>query len=308
MLTRGLKSSVWVIVPALMSLIASACEKNTNERANGACKQSAEPALGCGTLGSGDAAVNTGLVGYSCTGSARPDDDPKYIDGYPEGTVCVDRGTLSDGTAGYCCTSYTTDCAYNPVATCSEPSPVYGFQCRGANRPEALNPLINCGQGVVQNDYINYCCSSADHWTGLTPADTGCMLYGNQATCDNRKMGFMCAGSTLPTEEVLASNKSKADFNRMVCSTPADIPNSDLVYYCCYVPALVPEGGSCVSDTQVPNCASSYDATGVFKFGFACYGPDTPENDYPHIKCDSPGFQGKSAEGYAATLYCCEYP
>src|SRR5262245_63313599 len=34
----------------------------------------------------------------------------------------------------------------------------YGFQCRGADRPEALNPLIDCGNGVRERDKINYCC------------------------------------------------------------------------------------------------------------------------------------------------------
>jgi len=70
----------------------------------------------------------------------------------------------------------------------------------------------------------------------------------------------------------------------------------------------VPEGGSCVNSTEVPGCESKYDETSPFKFGFACYGPDSPEDNFPHIKCGSPGFPGKSAEGYAATLYCCEYP
>jgi hypothetical protein len=134
------------------------------------------------------------------------------------------------------------------------------------------------------------------------------MLYGNRGTCDNRKMGFMCAGDTLPTEEVLSSSKSKADLNRLVCSTPSDIPNSDLYYYCCYIPAQVPEEGSCVNDTKVPNCATPYDDKSPIKFGFACYGPDRPEDNFPHIKCDAQGVPGKSAEGYSATLFCCEYP
>jgi hypothetical protein len=35
-------------------------------------------------------------------------------------------------------------------------SSFYGFQCRGADRPEALNPLIDCGNGVRQDELVNY--------------------------------------------------------------------------------------------------------------------------------------------------------
>lgn len=295
-------------VPALVGLFLGACDKKTETAITGSCTQSNDPALACGTYGQGDAAVDTNLVGYSCTGTARPDDSPKFQDGVPQGHICADRGALNDGTQGYCCTDYETTCAYNPSAPCSETQPVYGYQCRGADRPEAHNPFLYCGQGTTQGDLIDYCCSSQNKWAGTTPTTTGCMLYGNRGTCDNRKLGFMCAGDTLPTEEVLSSSKSKADINRLVCSTPADIPNSELFYYCCYIPALLPEEGSCVNDTKVPNCESPYDDTSPLKFGFACYGPDTPEQDYPHIKCSSSGFPGTSAEGYPATLYCCEYP
>ncbi len=306
MLKRRIQSSLAMMASVWLGL--GGCVKNSEPPTNGVCSASSDSALACGTYGTGDAAVNTGLVGYSCTGTARPDDSPSYIDGVPQGSVCVNRGVLDDGTQGYCCTSYATTCAFNPVATCSEPSPVYGFQCRGADRPEAYNPLIICGQGINDGDFIDFCCSSNDYWAGdVLGKDSGCIAYGNQKACDNRKMGFLCAGPTLPTEEVLASNKSKADINRLICSTPASNVNNPVQsYYCCYIPALVPEGGSCVQDTLVAGCDSTID--GVFKYGFACYGSDRPEDDYPHIQCEGPGTAGTSVEGYPATLYCCEYP
>ena len=43
------------------------------------------------------------------------------------------------------------------------------------------------------------------------------------------------------------------------------------------------------------------------RFGFACYGFDTPEQDYLPMHCPEPGFRGTSAEGYPATLYCCDF-
>jgi len=66
------------------------------------------------------------------------------------------------------------------------------------------------------------------------------------------------------------------------------------------MPALIPPGATCVQDTVVPGCAAG-------RFGFACYGPDTPDQDYAPMSCPDPGVAGNSAEGYAATLYCCDF-
>ena len=51
-------------------------------------------------------------------------------------------------------------------------------------------------------------------------------------------------------------------------------------------------------DLSVPNCDAN-------RFGFACYGRDTPEDDYLVMACDPPA-QGASADGYKANLYCCD--
>ena len=66
------------------------------------------------------------------------------------------------------------------------------------------------------------------------------------------------------------------------------------------MPLTIPVGGTCVQHPYVPGC-------GPGRFGFACYGPDHPEENYPPMKCPDPGFPGLSAEGYAATLYCCDF-
>ena len=75
--------------------------------------------------------------------------------------------------------------------------------------------------------------------------------------------------------------------------------NDSLKNYCCYMPALPPIGGTCVAHINVPGCQNG-------RFGFACYGPDTPEENYLPMTCDAP-FKGLSNEGYPATLYCCDY-
>jgi hypothetical protein len=52
-----------------------------------------------------------------------------------------------------------------------------------------------------------------------------------------------------------------------------------------------------VPDLYVPGC-------GANRFGFSCYGRDTPEDDYLVMTCDPPT-QGKTADGYPAKQYCC---
>jgi hypothetical protein len=229
--------------------------------------------------------------GFYCKTDARPDGDPKYLDGVPQGSVCAERGARGDdGRQGYCCTPRVTACAFNPVAICDESN--VGFQCRGANRPDAINAALSCGNGVEQGDFVNYCC------TGTTQ-EPGC-LQSDSLSCSSRLMGFSCRGDNLPRGEQLGANKSRSDFYRLLCSAPKVAANAEYKNYCCYPPAPLPEGGSCVAHTNVPGCEAG-------RFGFACYGPDRPEDNYAPMHCPAPGKAGLSAENYPATLYCCDF-
>lgn len=231
-----------------------------------------------------------GLVGYSCTGGARPDLDATFIEGVPRGLLCADRGALGDGGVGYCCTAAPVDCAYNPTIACSEPS--YGYQCLGTNRPESLNPALDCSNGNVDDGLFDFCCSGKPLVQPCQQTDV--------LKCSKRMLGFLCKGDGHPLGENLGANKSRADFHRLTCATPAPAPNPEISQYCCYMPALPPKGASCVNHTAVPGCAPG-------RFGFACYGPDTPEEDYLVMDCPDPPMEGTSAEGYPATLYCCDF-
>src|SRR5690606_33793187 len=113
----------------------------------GSCQQEPQSVIDCRVEGyEAGVLVSAGLIGYSCTGDARPDLDGKYDEGFPQGTVCAEKGPVGDGSReGYCCTSAPVDCAYEPVSDCLSPS--YGYSCRGTNRPESLNPAIYCGNG-----------------------------------------------------------------------------------------------------------------------------------------------------------------
>jgi hypothetical protein len=100
--------------------------------------------------------------------------------------------------------------------------------------------------------------------------------------------------------EQLGASESRADYYRPLCPMPTQAANITRSNYCCFMPALPPPGASCIQNTRVPGCAAG-------RFGFACYGPDTPEEDYPPMRCPEAGFSGTSAEGYPATLYCCDF-
>jgi hypothetical protein len=374
----------------------------------------------CGTAPDGGAPTG-GLVGYTCPREARPDMNPHYSEGIPQGLVCGDFGAPnSDDSQNYCCTPHEDTCAFNPVAICpqntysmlltgaqedtpndstgtgsvmvsfndttssvavsgsfsnlssgataahihgpaafgqtgdvivtlsvpaggvtsggvsgtgmvtaeqmniiksgnaylnihttSHPdgeiraqirSSFYGFQCRGANRPEALNPLIDCGNGVREDEMINYCCTARP--IPPPPLGTGCVQSDGQCTgkmatwLPDRMSGWTCTNGAIPSAEDFKANESRADFYYFLCATPTQAPNPSVQYFCCYVPALVPPGGSCVPDLKVPGCASN-------RFGFSCYGRDTPEDDFLVVKCDAPT-QSTSADGYPAKTYCCD--
>jgi hypothetical protein len=248
-----------------------------------------DPAVNCGV--DGFPAESMSLIGYSCTGTARPDDDSTFIDGIPQGIVCADRPASADGTRHYCCTTFTTECSYDPTAICDQEDD-YGYLCHGPNRPEAVNPAISCNQGVRRDILVNYCCSGTERAANCTASDA--------IGCASGMSGWICPKGTQPTAQDLGANKSRADLYYLLCPVPTPAPNPAYETLCCYVPALVPAGGTCVQSMNVPDCAPG-------RFGMACYGTDKPDDDYPRLHCPDPGVSGVSAAGYPATLYCCDF-
>jgi hypothetical protein len=402
-----------------LAVASWACLKNDiMESKSALCSRN--EAVPCGSTPDGGAPTG-GLVGYTCPREARPDMDPHYSQGVPQGLVCGDFGAANgDDSQNYCCTPKESTCAFNPVAVCPQNtysmlltgaqevpandspgtatimvsfndttgsvsvsgsfanltsgataayiqgpagpgqkgdvivmlsvpsgsvtsggvsgtgavsaeqmniiknggaylnidtvnnpeveiraqirSSFYGFQCRGANRPEALNPLIDCGNGVREDDFINYCCTARP--IPPPPQGTGCVQSDGQCTgkmaswLPDRMSGWTCTNGAIPSAEDFKANESRADFYYFLCATPTQAPNPSVQYFCCYVPALIPPGGSCVPDLRVPGCAAN-------RFGFSCYGRDTPEDDFLVVKCDAPT-QSTSADGYPAKTYCCD--
>ena len=274
------------LVPLVLAAGTLACITSA-AAPNGTCLP--DPAVSCNVNGFSADAIDLG--GYTCTGTARPDDQATYVDGVPQGIVCADHPVNTDGSRSYCCNTFTAQCAYNPVAFCPQAG-TYGYQCLGADRPEAVNPAIGCDQGVRQDNLINYCCSGAGIKTNCTQSDSvGCVAG---------MTGWTCPVGTQPTAEDLGANKSRADLYYLLCPVPTPAPNPKYETLCCYVPTLNPVGGTCLQDMSVPDCAPG-------RFGIACYGTDRPEDNFPRLTCPDPGVPGTSEQGYAATVYCCDF-
>jgi hypothetical protein len=81
---------------------------------------------------------------------------------------------------------------------------------------------------------------------------------------------------------------------------PTAAPNPKYETFCCFTATLVPAGGTCQQNLKMPGCAPG-------RFGIACYGADTPEQNFSRLKCTEPGVPGLSEQGYPATNYCCDF-
>jgi len=253
----------------------------------GTCRP--DPDVSCDV--DGFSAESMHLTGYSCTGAARPDVDSTFIDGIPRGMVCADKPASGEGARSYCCTTFATQCSYDPTAVCDQEGN-FGYQCYGPNRPEAVNPAISCNQGTRQDILVNYCCSGAPRVENCTASDA--------IGCASGMSGWICPKGTQPTAQDLGANKSRADLYYLLCPVPIPAPNEKYENLCCYVPMLVPAGGTCVQTKSVSGCEPG-------RFAMACYGTDRPDDDYPRLHCPDPGIPGYSDQGYPATLYCCDF-
>jgi hypothetical protein len=289
--TTTRRVSRWLVWSALaLSGIANACFPDRAEL-DGSCRLIPRSDLDCRVAGFSEKPKDAGLVGYACSGQARPDLDSTVSEGVPSGRMCADKGPLSGSDEEtYCCTEEDVPCVYNPTEECDPGSD--GYACFGNNRPESLNPALLCSNGTSERGLYHYCCTGQ-------PEPSPCK-ESTAVGCGDRLLGFLCEGERLPRGEDYGPNRSRADAFYPVCSTQKTAPNPAFHSYCCYMALTPPVGGSCVSHGAVPGCAAG-------RFGFACYGPDTPEDDFPPMVCPEPGFSGRSAEGYDATLYCCDF-
>jgi hypothetical protein len=233
---------------------------------------------------------NTDFNGFTCTGTARPDQNAEFRVGAIQGTVCTSLGLVDTSTGGsYCCTSTTTACGYDPGMDCPATASS-GYACTPPSRPENFDPDLACGMGQEVNGETIFCCGIAT--TPNCAPDTAVRCNGPEL------VALECMTDEVPNEGELGTDQSRSDAT-LLCDVPAMIGGT--YGYCCFTPTQAPVGASCLQDQAVPNCPSG-------SFGFACTGPDTPDQDYSRITCPTGGgVRGTSAEGYPSSLYCCTY-
>jgi hypothetical protein len=147
----------------------------------------------------------TGTTGYSCTGTAQPEDTT-------QGLVC----SADTGTGQFCCAS--SSCNYDAsVAGCA--SGTVGYSCAtNAQPPDQADPTLVCSVPTTSNNVDLYCC-----YSNTTPPPSGatCTQDPTVTGCTADSYGFSCTGTDTPD----------ADFSNLTCSTPT--PGSGAMLYCC---------------------------------------------------------------------------
>src|SRR5207302_2150564 len=78
-------------IALLVSCLLLAACTTTSEPQNGTCTVDQAITTDCNGTADGGASRDLGLTGYTCTGTARPDQTPSYAGGVPHGIICANQ-------------------------------------------------------------------------------------------------------------------------------------------------------------------------------------------------------------------------
>jgi hypothetical protein len=307
--------------PESLGLVAYACSGSDRPDDSPTYLDGVPQGLLCATHAPSNAVLNSAdnhLSGYCCTQqNVTCAFEPTAIcraDSY--GTLCrgsnrpealnaainCDQGVREGDLVKYCCTGAPKSrkgftCAEDTTVTCADNS--VGYSCGGTDRPEALNPIMRCQPTISDGTVSHYCCNGH--------LRTEACVQSSSIGCSPRTMGWTCPAGSTPVSEDLQSNMSRANTYYQLCPVPKPANNPKYNNFCCITPAPPPVGSTCVQNMKVPGCEPG-------RYGIACYGPDTPEENFPRLTCSawagSNGARtvdGFSAEGYPAHNYCCDF-
>lgn len=148
-------------------------------------------------------------TGWSCSGSAQPQDTNSDI-------VCS-----TDGAGDFCCAS--SSCSYDSsVVGCQSGS--VGYSCAsGSAPPDQSDATLVCSEPTSNGGSDDYCC-----YTNATTAPSGatCAEDSSVMGCQPGSFGFSCTGSDTPD----------MDFSNITCSagTPGtDASGATATLFCC---------------------------------------------------------------------------
>ena len=248
--------------------------------------------LDCRAEGYDDTLQPAGLVGYACTGEMRPDLDATMVGGGPLGAALRRQGTARRRTSGLL------------------------LHRRRRHLRLRSNHGVRSGQlglrsamaTIGQNPSIPRSCAATEpvNATSITTAARDSQMPSpcvedTAVSCDTRLLGFRCKGDRRPRGEDYGPNRSRADYYYPLCSIAEEQPNPDYNGYCCYMTLTPPVGATCVQHPGVPGCESGTLWLCLLRTRHA--GRRLPADG----SARTPGSPARSAEGYAAKLYCCDF-
>jgi hypothetical protein len=186
---------------AVSGCTASASASASASNAAGSC--SADSSVSC----------TTG-TGYSCSGSAQPEDSTANI-------VCS-----TDGAGNFCCVAGGA-CGYDPSVTGCVSGSV-GYSCTsGSQPPEAADPSLVCSDPTTANGLDEYCCYTNTTVASASTCSQDSSVSGCQAdSAGNPSYGFSCTGSDAPG----------SDYSNLNCSAGTqgtDAQGDSALLYCC---------------------------------------------------------------------------
>ena len=156
----------------LLAVIGGACSSEMAE--NGSLRRSMpNPELACGLALDGTFDPSLGLIGYSCTGSARPDEQATLHRRYSERQSCAPIGVPSVPTESKVIAVPTgaTQCAYNPVVGLRSARLTAINATARIGRNRSIRPSI-ADKASGKANLINYCCSGTQQPDGCLQSDS----------------------------------------------------------------------------------------------------------------------------------------
>ncbi len=184
-------------------------------------------------------------IGYSCTGSATPDESNASLN-------CSSGTPGNAGSTLYCCAPLPGPGTCAPDSTIANcPTSSTGYSCTGTDTPPESYPLVTCGTGIPGNAGATlYCCTSGGTDAGSPEAGATCMVDPTVSGCAAGSTGYSCVGGATP----LQTNGA------LTCGsgTPG---NAGSTLYCCTSGGATADAGDAAAETG-PDAATDAAADG----------------------------------------------
>lgn len=198
-------------------------------------------------------------VGYSCTGSAVPEDTDASI-------LCGD-GIETNGVTSYCCNPQSACQIDTTIQSCGTTSTPY--TCSGSAVPTDTDPSLNCGSAASgPSGTLSYCCNVPAGVTASCDVDTTITSCGDVST------GYLCTGGLTPTDTD----------SKLVCGDGVSGGDGTEAFCCIDFTSK-----TCAADPDVVGCAGN-------SYGFSCTSSASPDQEDSSLTCSDPivGKDGKT--------------